>query len=57
LATIAHPILNYDSVWTAFLAPKRYSKLASWIVGWVSVAANLLLALSILFGGAQLIMS
>ncbi|KDN51989.1 amino acid transporter, partial [Tilletiaria anomala UBC 951] len=44
-------------VWAAFIAPKRYSAIASWIVGWVSLAANLFLSLSILFGGAQLIMS
>lgn len=42
-------------LWTAHLAPKRTSALASFIVGWVSITANLLLCLSIAFGEAQLI--
>ena len=52
-----HPSSGGPYVWTAYLAPRRYSAIASWIVGWVSLAANITLALSILFGGAQLIMS
>jgi len=44
-------------VWTAHLAPKRFSAIASFVVGWVSLVANLLLCLSIAFGEAQLIMS
>lgn len=29
-------------VWTAYLAPRRYSALASFIVGWISLVANIL---------------
>ena len=44
-------------VWTAHLAPRKYASIASFIVGWVSLVANILLCLSIAFGEAQLIMS
>lgn len=44
-------------VWTAHLAPKRFSSISSFIIGWVSLVANLLLCLSIAFGEAQLIMA
>lgn len=44
-------------LWTAHLAPRRVSKISSFIVGWISVVANLTLCLSIAFGEAQLIMA
>lgn len=44
-------------VWSAYLAPKGYARPVSWLVGWINVAANICLALSILFGGAQLILA
>lgn len=44
-------------VWTAHLAPRRFAAVASFIVGWVSLVANILLCLSIAFGEAQLIMA
>lgn len=44
-------------VWSSYLAPKGWSRSVSWLVGWVNVAANICLALSILFGGAQLILA
>lgn len=44
-------------VWTAHLAPRRHAALASFVVGWISLVANILLCLSIAFGEAQLIMA
>ncbi|PWN39307.1 amino acid transporter [Ceraceosorus guamensis] len=45
-------------VWTAHLAPSKQSAIiASYIVGWLSCIANILLCLSIAFGEAQLIMA
>lgn len=44
-------------VWTAHLAPRRSAKISSFVVGWISVVANLTLCLSIAFGEAQLIMA
>lgn len=44
-------------VWTAHLAPRRYAVVASFVVGWISLVANVLLCLSIAFGEATLIMA
>lgn len=44
-------------VWTAHLAPRKHAQLASFVVGWISLVANILLCLSIAFGEAQLIMA
>jgi len=41
----------------AYLAPRKASVLASFVVGWISVIANITLCLSIAFGEAQLIMA
>lgn len=43
-------------VWSAKLAPTKYRRIVSFCTGWVTLVANVTLALSIAFGEAQLIL-
>lgn len=43
--------------WSAYTSPKKYRKVISFCTGWVSMVANITLALSIIFGEAQLILA
>lgn len=43
--------------WAALLSKRKWAPAASWVTGWLTLAGNWTLALSINFGGAQLILS
>ncbi|KAK5133367.1 hypothetical protein LTR08_007801 [Meristemomyces frigidus] len=43
--------------WSAMMATKEWSKIASWITGWLNLVGNWTVTLSINFGGAQLLLS
>ncbi|KAF2146051.1 uncharacterized protein K452DRAFT_219377 [Aplosporella prunicola CBS 121167] len=43
--------------WAAMLSTRRWAPIASWIVGWLTLVGNWLIACSINFSGGQLILS
>ncbi|THY33013.1 gaba permease [Aureobasidium pullulans] len=43
--------------WAAMLSTKKYSRLSSWITGWLTLVGNWTVTTSINFSGAQLILS